>query len=197
MSYYCQIRRLLAEKAARSAVSSFARSELKERKITWGYSLSVNTHDIAKTLATLFGELVEGAPASGAYILNAGDAGLLRSIDKLSAAAASVPTSTGSTIAAHVDHVRYGLGLLNRWAAGEENPFADADWNASWQRATVTDEKWQQLRDSLRREADKWQAAVAARQDWDDLAAAGTIASVAHTAYHLGAIRQILAAMGK
>lgn len=151
-----------------------------------------------RAVGKLLIEVFNGPPGDEAYVLNPGDRGLLGVLDSVDAAAASARPMPGkTTIAAHVDHVRYGLGLLNRWAAGEENPFADADWNASWQRATVTDEKWQQLRDSLRREADKWQAAVAARQDWDDLAAAGTIASVAHTAYHLGAIRQILAAMGK
>jgi hypothetical protein len=32
---------------------------------------------------------------------------------------------------------------------------------------------------------------------WDDIAAAGALASAAHTANHLGAIRQILAALEK
>jgi hypothetical protein len=99
-----------------------------------------------------------------------------------------------TTIAAHVDHVVYGLSLLNRWAAGESNPWADADWDASWRRTTVSDEPWRRLRDELRRAAAAWRKHVAARSDWDDLAAAGALASAAHTAYHLGAIRQILAA---
>ena len=95
----------------------------------------MNTNPVANTLATLFGELVHGAPASGGYMLNAGDAGMLRSLDNLSATAASAPTTTGSSIAAHVDHVRYGLSLMNRWSAGE-NPFGNADWSASWKRTT-------------------------------------------------------------
>lgn len=49
----------------------------------------MRTDDLPNTLATLFSELVEGAPASSSYILNAGDAGLIRSLDKLTAAAAS------------------------------------------------------------------------------------------------------------
>ncbi|MET0214536.1 MAG: hypothetical protein ABW292_16110 [Vicinamibacterales bacterium] len=80
----------------------------------------MNTNLFANTLARLFGELVDGAPDSGGYMLNAGDAGMLRSLDNLSATAASTPTATGSSIAAHVDHVRYGLSLMNRWSAGEE-----------------------------------------------------------------------------
>ena len=64
----------------------------------------------------------------------------------------------------------------------------------SWRRTTVTDDQWRMLRDSLRKEADTWQKAVAARIEWDDLNANGALSTIAHTAYHLGAIRQILGA---
>ena len=155
----------------------------------------MRTDELTTTLETLFSELMHGVSRAGGFMLNVGDHGLLRSLERVSAAEASVLTRTGSSIAAHVDHLRYGLSLMNRWAAGEDNPFGDADWEASWRRKTVTEEQWRELRDKLRRQAAQWQKAVAARTQWDDMAAAGTIASVAHTAYHLGAIRQILAGM--
>ena len=50
------------------------------------------------------------------------------------------------------------------------------------------------LRHSLRKEAETWQKAVASRTEWDDVSAAGALSTIAHTAYHLGAIRQILGA---
>lgn len=150
----------------------------------------MRTAEIAPSLVTLFSELVEGAPASGAYMLNAGDIGLLRSLDKVSAAAASAPTPTGSSIAAHVDHVRYGLSLLNRWTAGE-NPFRDADWSASWTRTVVTDDQWQALRAGLRAEATRWLEALGKPREVQEVELNGMIGSVAHLAYHLGAIRQI------
>jgi hypothetical protein len=140
-------------------------------------------------------EIFDGPPEGQAYILNPGDPGLLRQLDTLDAAAASTRPMPGSTtIAAHADHVHYGLSLLNRWAAGEENPWATADWEASWKRTTVTADEWQALRDKLRRAADAWREAFAKRTDWNDVTAAGAIASASHTAYHLGAIRQIIAA---
>jgi hypothetical protein len=86
---------------------------------------------------------------------------------------------------------------MTRWAAGEANPWAGADWEASWKRTTVTEDQWRTLRDNLRREADTWRKEVATRTDWNDLTAAGALSSAAHTAYHLGAIRQILAALGE
>ena len=56
----------------------------------------MQTNELGSTLAQLFGELVDGAPEGGAaFILNSGDAGLLRSLDKLSAADAS-RTANGS-----------------------------------------------------------------------------------------------------
>lgn len=150
----------------------------------------MRTDEIASTMSTLFSELVEGAPASGAYMLNAGDQGLLRSLAKISAARASAQTSTGSSIAAHVDHVRYGLSLMNRWSGGE-NPFADADWSASWTRTRVSDEEWLALRESLRTETTQWLQALRAPRDVSQIELNGIVGSVAHLAYHLGAIRQI------
>jgi hypothetical protein len=150
----------------------------------------MNTRDIAGTLGTWFGELVEGAPPSGGYMLNAGDRGLLASLDGLSASAASAPTSTGSSIAAHVDHVRYGLSLMNRWSAGE-NPFATADWGASWKKPTVSETEWQTLRANLRAEAERWLSTLRTPRDVQAIELNGMVGSIAHLAYHLGAIRQI------
>lgn len=149
-----------------------------------------------RALCKLLTEIFDGPPTNEAYLLNPGDPGLLRQLDTLDATAASSRPMPGkTTIASHVDHLHFGLSLLNRWAAGEENPFAGADWNASWQRTTVNDDQWKNLRAALREQVKKWQSAVAARTIWDDTTASGALSSAAHTAYHLGAIRQILAAL--
>jgi hypothetical protein len=151
-----------------------------------------------RALGKLLTEIFDGPPAGEAYLLNPGDPGLLRQLDAIDAAAASARTMPGrTTIASHVDHVLYGFTLMNRWAAGEPNPWAGADWEASWRRTQVSDDEWRSLRDNLRRETGKWRKHVADRASWDDMSAAGALSSAAHTAYHLGAIRQILAAMEK
>ena len=86
----------------------------------------MNTADVSRTLARLFAELVDGPDKqTGGFVLNTGDAGVLRSLDKLSAADASRSANEGATIAAHVQHLRYGLSLMNRWAAEGGNPFMD------------------------------------------------------------------------
>ena len=150
----------------------------------------MNTSEIANSLGTLFGELVEGASKSGGYMLNGGDEGLLRTLDTLSAADVSAPASTGSSIAAHVDHLRYGLSLMNRWSHGE-NPFQGADWSTSWRKSTVSDAEWQQLRGELRAEVSAWLDALRKPRQVDESELSGMLGSIAHLAYHFGAIRQI------
>jgi hypothetical protein len=144
------------------------------------------------SLALLFAELIDGPPPGAAYMLNSGDVGLLRSLDRLSAEAASRPSAHGgASIAAHVDHVCYGLDLMNRWSAGEANPWKTADWTASWRRTTVNATEWAALRARLRETTRQWREALEKPRTLSALELNGVISSVAHLAYHLGAIRQI------
>src|SRR5689334_2395260 len=114
-----------------------------------------------RALAKILSELIDGAPVDGAYILNPGDPGLLNALDKLSYEDASrTPASEAAPIAAHVDHVRYGLSLLNRWSQGEK-PFDAADWTASWERRSVSEKEWKDLRQDLRMQSYAWRDALA------------------------------------
>ena len=141
-------------------------------------------------LGAVLREIVDGTAAE-AFLLNQGDRGLLASLELLSAEAASaVPAAGGATIAAHADHLRYGLGLMNRWSHGE-NPFTDADYSASWRRQQVSPEQWRELLDGLRAQAQAWVAAASQPRQVSQVELTGMIASAAHLAYHLGAIRQV------
>jgi hypothetical protein len=154
----------------------------------------VQTNDITQSLTALFSELVDGAPTGGgAFVLNSGDAGLLRSLDKLSAADASHSTNGGATIAAHAQHLRYGLSLMNRWAAEGGDPFADAKWDEAWKTGAVDDAAWAEIRRGLGGEAHRWLDALGRSRDVTSVELSGMIASIAHLAYHLGAVRQIAA----
>jgi hypothetical protein len=151
----------------------------------------MRTDEAAEPLARLFGELVDGVPGKGGYVLNTGDAGLLRSLQALSAVDASRSTNDGATIAAHVQHVRYGLSLMNQWAAHGGNPFANAKWDEAWKISTVSEAEWSEIRAGLRDEATRWMAVLKAPREVIGVELTGMFASVAHLAYHLGAIRQI------
>jgi hypothetical protein len=151
----------------------------------------VRTNDMTPILARLFGELTNGANADAGFILNGGDLGLLRSLDKVSPADASRAVNDGATIAAHAQHVRYGLSLMNRWASEGGNPFADAKWDEAWKVSAVDTAAWTEIRSGLRQEAARWLQALETPREALDVEATGMVASVAHLAYHMGAIRQI------
>ena len=147
---------------------------------------------IHASLALLFAELVHGPSGEAAYMLNSGDHGLLRSLDALSGEAASRRSSPGgASIAAHVDHLCYGLDLMNRWADGEADPWSGADWAASWRRTTVDQREWADLRARLGHAAERWHRTLQAPRPMSSVELNGVVASIAHLAYHLGAVRQM------
>lgn len=152
----------------------------------------MRTTDLTATLTRLFAELVEGVTdAAGGFVLNSGDVGLLRSLDRITAEDASQTANGGGSIAAHARHVRDGLSLINRWAEEGGNPFADATWDEAWTAGPVDATAWDRVRADLRREAHRWRRHLESPRDVTDAELAGMIASIAHVAYHLAAIRQI------
>lgn len=152
----------------------------------------MNSAEVSPALAALFGELVDGArDPQGAFVLNPGDDGLLRSLDKLSADDASRSVEGGATIAAHAQHLAYGLSLMNRWAVNGGNPFANATWDEAWTTSAVDAAQWDAIRSGLREQCSRWQQAVRSPRQLEAVELMGMIGSIAHLAYHLGAIRQI------
>jgi hypothetical protein len=152
----------------------------------------MHTRDIGPSLTKLFSELIDGAnEPGGAFILNSGDLGLLRSLDKLSAADASRSVNDGATIAAHAQHLRYGLSLMNSWGTEGGNPFADAKWDEAWKTKEVDAAQWKEIRGGLSDETHRWLEALGSPREVTAVELNGMIGSIAHLAYHLGAVSQI------
>lgn len=147
---------------------------------------------LVDALRGLLSEAADG-PSRAAYFLNRGDRGLLASLRALSAAQASARPQGRSSIASHVHHLRYGLGLINRWARGED-PYGAANWKESWSHQQVNDAEWSELVAGLNDEIRKWQDAMELPRPLEAAGLRETIGSVVHLAYHLGAIRQLDAA---
>ncbi len=146
---------------------------------------------VRSAMATLMHEILDGSSAESAWILNQNDPGLVGSLARLSARDAStVPPGGSSSTAAHVEHLRFMLALLNAVEPGR-NPFANADWGVAWQKQEVSDEEWDRLRAEVAEEGTKWQERFADVLGTGQMSLTGVLASVAHLAYHLGAIRQI------
>jgi hypothetical protein len=114
--------------------------------------------------------------------------GLLETLENLSAEVASQEPNNQRSIAAHVEHLRVYLVALHGYMNGAT---AKTDWDASWQTHSVTELEWQALRENLKV---AYNALVQDLQEIPDgdIRLAESIAILTHSAYHFGAIRQLL-----
>ena len=122
---------------------------------------------------------------------------LFETLDQTSADVASAAIASGTvSIAAHVEHVILYLEVLGGHIAGEE--IGEVDWGQIWERVNwVSNEEWDELRGRLRTTYTWLIDHLRTIDDWEQNDAIGaSIAIVAHTACHLGAIRQGLHAIG-
>ena len=120
----------------------------------------------AEVLSNLLRELVDGPPGEAAFVLNPGDPGLFASLAELSAAQASTRVNGRSSAAAHVQHLRFGLHVLNRWADGDANAFADATYAESWSHQEVNETEWRELREAFEHELPEWRSRLDPRSHW-------------------------------
>lgn len=145
---------------------------------------------LTRTLGALYRELLEGMPPGEPTWITSGgtEGGLYGSIDDLTAQQASRDLE-GTTLAAQVEHVRWALQLVNDYFDGVA---PTADWSASWLVSEVDDAAWERLRRDMRRTGDRLLSNLANRQRWNEgMNMQGAFASYGHTAYHVGAVRQI------
>ena len=150
--------------------------------------MSVDVADIRETLSTVLVETFEsGRNPEGTMYLDR-DAGLFDSLATVSAEQASQEViPSGTTIAAQVNHSLYYLEILERYIIGKT---PKADWAESWQLQDVSEEAWQALKSDLKTTYERIGATLQMQDEWDKLEDGFAIAI--HTAYHLGAIRQML-----
>ena len=141
-------------------------------------------------------EAFEGPPGPWTYFTDTVvGTGVLGTIGAVSAAQASRPGGpSGTTIAGHVHHIGSSLALTSRALRGES---VSRDRSQSWTVSVVDDAAWAALRAELQREYENLWIAVETRTAWDEEALGMAVGAIAHTAYHLGAIRQRLAPPGK
>lgn len=150
----------------------------------------MNSDEMANALVGLFREAYDGTDSS--FFSDGGKGSLLGTLTGLSAEQASRPvTVDGLTIAAHAEHLRWSLANLNAAAKGAPwNP----DWSSSWLVRHVDASAWDALRSALQHE---YEATLEFMGGLDvgslgPMMFSGTVATIAHAAYHLGAIRASL-----
>jgi hypothetical protein len=94
----------------------------------------------------------------------------------------------GSTIAAHTEHAKFYLDRLCEFIDGRSER---VNWEDSWLIETVNDEEWAALQSSVRKAYENTLRCLAEERDWNEPQVGMAMGLVAHTAYHLGAIRQM------
>src|SRR5262249_46018347 len=83
-------------------------------------------------------------------------------------------------------HLAYYVRVNHNYAMGREQR---VDWPSSWRLQQVGDPEWEELKSSIRREYDALIETLESLETWGDQELGEILPIVAHTAYHLGAIR--------
>jgi hypothetical protein len=144
---------------------------------------------MTKQLLAVLAEGMEGPRSELSYFLDSGpDAGLRKTLAALPAEEASREWG-GNSVAAHAHHILFSFEAFGAYIRGDRT---SRDWNQSWSVSSVDAASWQKLQEDLGREYATLRESV--RGAADDDALRGAMAAVTHLAYHIGAIRQKLAA---
>ena len=118
---------------------------------------------------------------------------LFETLATVSAEQASVPVGGRcATLAAQVKHVAFYLDVLER--AVRTQTYERQDWGQIWRETSaVSDAEWAELATQLRASYERIKQLIADTTEWpSERHVGGAMAAVAHTAYHLGEIRQAL-----
>lgn len=135
-------------------------------------------------------ETFEGppVPVRGTWFISVEqNSGIFGIIDVISFEEASMSIHR-TTLAAHTDHVRYHMWGINGILKNGKQP--EMDWEKSWDIHSVDEQQWNRIKEELRNEYVTLLELIDA-SDWYEQADT-VVASLAHSAYHLGALRQMI-----
>ncbi len=148
---------------------------------------TIEKTDLLKAVLVILRETFEGsAEGQPSAYLDRG-VGLLNTINGVSAEQASRFVS-GTTIAAHTEHAKFYLDRLVEFLNGRVEK---VNWDDSWLIETVNDAEWNALKGTVNKTYETVLRCFAGIEKWDQDNIGEAVAMIAHTAYHLGAIRQI------
>jgi hypothetical protein len=118
---------------------------------------------------------------------------LFETLAGISAAEASIPVGGKcATLAAQVKHVAFYLDVMDKSVRDPDYP--SVDWGEIWRTvSSVTPDEWEEIKAELRSSYQRILDLIRDAPAWTSEAQiGGAIAVIAHTAYHLGEIRQAL-----
>lgn len=150
---------------------------------------SIASEHFTKALLVLLDETFDNV--HGAY-LDKGTS-LFETLADITAAEASIPVGGKcATLAAQVKHVAFYLDVVDNSVRDPNYP--RADWDEIWRTiSSVTPDEWDTIKAELRTNYNRILKLIEDMPAWSsDVEIGGAIAVIAHTAYHLGEIRQAL-----
>lgn len=118
---------------------------------------------------------------------------LFETLATISAAEASIPVGGKcATLSAQAKHIAFYLDVLEKGV--RTGQFERQDWGKIWRETKeVTPEEWETIKTDLRTSYDRIKALIRDTPAWPgENEIGGAIATIVHTAYHLGEIRQAL-----
>ncbi|MBS4214029.1 hypothetical protein [Neobacillus rhizophilus] len=146
---------------------------------------------LRNSVKTMLRETFEGplVPGKGSWFTNSeSNSGIFGVLEGMSYDQASMSVH-GTTLAAHTDHIRYHMWGTNEILKKGKQP--EMDWGKSWDIHSVDAQQWNRNQEGLRNEYFTLLESIDAIE-WNELLANEVLSSLAHSAYHLGAIRQML-----
>lgn len=140
-----------------------------------------------KSLAYLFHETFEGSPEGQGSAYLDRQVGIFNTLEKLSAEQVS-RSHHGTTVAAQTEHLKFYLDRLCEFINGRTER---VNWEDSWLIEDVNPAEWDALRTGVQKSYENALRCFADNQNWSEDNVGMAIGMLAHTAYHLGAIRQL------
>lgn len=140
-----------------------------------------------KSLLYLLRETFEGSPEGQPSAYLDRGVGVFATLEKLSAPQVSLQINE-TTVAAQTEHAKFYLDRLCEFLRGKTEK---VNWEQSWLIETVNETEWNALREGVRKSYENVLRCLAEIEDWNERQVGMAMGILAHTAYHLGAIRQI------
>lgn len=117
---------------------------------------------------------------------------MFETLAEVTAEQASQPMGNCATIAAHVEHTRYYLQVLEDTLL--DNDLSYVNWQTTWETvSTVSDDEWEAIKTNLKITYESVKGQLDNADSWDgDKELSSMLSIIIHSAHHLGEIRQML-----
>ncbi|MBX3013673.1 MAG: hypothetical protein KF832_19285 [Caldilineaceae bacterium] len=157
-------------------------------------SSSIQSEHFTNALYTLLNETFDSVQG---IFLDKGTS-LFETLATISAEKASIPVGGQcATLAAQVRHITFYLDVLEHSVRTQQ--YGEQDWDKIWRETkAVTPAEWETDKAALRASYERIKALINDTTEWPSpREIGGAIATIVHTAYHLGEIRQALCCLSQ